>query len=103
MITLFSTFRANSDLAARELRDRLLGMVSPTRSEPGSVTYEVLTTADEATTLYVIETWNTREDAEQHTQHVVDDGLISRAEPLLNGPITSLWLEPATPDEPQHR
>ena len=31
---------------------------------------------------------------------VVADGLVSRAEPLLNGPITSLWLEPATPDEP---
>ena len=100
MTTLFSTFIANSESAARELRDRLLGMVAPTRSEPGSVTYEVLAAADEATTLYVIESWNTREDAERHALRVVADGLVSRAEPLLNGPITSLWLEPATPDEP---
>ena len=102
MIALFSTFRANSDPAARELRDRLLGMAAPTRSEPGCVAYEVLATADEATTLYVIEAWNTRGDAERHARRVVDDGLVARAEALLNGPITSLWLEPATPAEPQH-
>ena len=100
MIRLFSTFRTNSESAARELRGRLLEMVAPTRSEPGCLTYEVLATVDETTTLYVIETWNTREDAERHAQRVLDDGLVSRAEPLLNGPITSLWLEPATPAEP---
>jgi quinol monooxygenase YgiN len=100
VITLFSTFRANSESAAEELRDRLLGMVAPTRGELGSVTYEVLVAPDESTALYVIETWNTCEDAERHALRVVDEGLVSRAEPLLNGPITSLWLEPATPAEP---
>jgi hypothetical protein len=38
---LFSTFKANRDSAARELRDRLVQMVAPTRSEPGCVSYEV--------------------------------------------------------------
>jgi quinol monooxygenase YgiN len=100
VITLFSTFKANSDSAARELRDRLVEMVAPTRSEPGSVSYEVFAAVGETTALYVIESWNTREDAERHAQRVVDDGLVSRAETLLDGPITSLWLEPATPAEP---
>jgi quinol monooxygenase YgiN len=100
VITLFSTFKANSDPAARELRDRLVEMVAPTRSEPGCVSYEVFAAADETTALYVIESWNTRADAARHAQRVVDDGLVSGAEPLLDGPITSLWLEPATPAEP---
>jgi quinol monooxygenase YgiN len=100
VITLFSTFKANGDSAARELRDRLVEMVAPTRSEPGSVSYEVFAAAGETTELYVIESWNTREDAERHAQRVVDDELVSRAETLLDGPITSLWLEPATPAEP---
>jgi hypothetical protein len=60
----------------------------------------VLAAAGETTALYVIETWRTREDAERHAQRVVDDGQVSRAETLLDGPITSLWLEPATPAEP---
>jgi quinol monooxygenase YgiN len=100
VITLFSTFKANSDSAARELRDRLVEMVAPTRSEPGCFSYEVFAAADETTALYVIESWNTREDAERHAQRVVDDALVSGAETLLDGPITSLWLEPATPAEP---
>jgi quinol monooxygenase YgiN len=100
VITLFSAFKANSDSAARELRDRLVEMVAPTRSEPGCVSYEVFAAAGETTALYVIESWNTREDAERHARRVVDDGLVSRAETLLDEPITSLWLEPATPAEP---
>lgn len=70
------------------------------RREPGSVSYEVFAAADETTALYVIESWHTREDADRHAQGVVDDGLVSRAETLLDGPITSLWLEPATSAEP---
>ena len=100
MITLFSTFKANRDSAARELRDRLVEMAEPTRSEPGCVSYEVFAAAGETTALYVIESWHTREDAERHAQRVADDGLVARAETLLDGPITSLWLEPATPAEP---
>lgn len=100
MITLFSAFKANSDSAARELRDRLVEIVVPTRGEPGCISYAVFAAADETTALYVIESWNTREDAERHARRVVDDGLASRAETLLDRPITSLWLEPATPAEP---
>ena len=97
---MFSAFKANSDSAARELRDRLVEIVVPTRSEPGCISYAVFAAADETTALYVIESWNTREDAERHARRVVDDGLASRAETLLDRPITSLWLEPATPAEP---
>ena len=97
---MFSTFRSNSDSAARELRDRLVEIVVPTRGEPGCISYAVFAAADETTALYVIESWNTREDAERHARRVVDDGLASRAETLLDRPITSLWLEPATPAEP---
>lgn len=97
---MFSAFKANSDSAARELRDRLVEIVVPTRGEPGCISYAVFAAADETTALYVIESWNTREDAERHARRVVDDGLASRAETLLDRPITSLWLEPATPAEP---
>jgi len=100
VITVFSTFKPNSDPAARELRDRLVQLAAPTRSEPGCVSYAVFAAAGETTALYVIESWKTRADAARHAQRVVDDGLVSGAEPLLDGPITSLWLEPATPAEP---
>jgi quinol monooxygenase YgiN len=70
VITLFSTFKANSDSAARELRDRLVEMAAPTRSEPGCVSYEVFAAADETTALSVIESWHTREDAERHAAAV---------------------------------
>ncbi len=50
------------------VREALLALVEPARSEPGCNSYQLFTSAVDPATFITIETWSSREDLNAHYQ-----------------------------------
>jgi quinol monooxygenase YgiN len=58
--------------AVKPVREALLALVEPARSEPGCNSYQLFTSAVDPATFITVETWSSRDDLNAHlqTQHV---------------------------------
>jgi len=72
--------------AAQALKDVLLALVAPSRSEPGCVVYTLFQRSDAPHEFQSVEQWRTQNDADAHmaTPHV--QAAIAAAGPLLAEP-----------------
>jgi quinol monooxygenase YgiN len=89
MITLLSKFEARHAQAASDLMALLLELRSSVGNEEGHLSYQILSTADDSLTLWVLESWESHADADRHGQLVVSNGAVGRATPLLVAPIVT--------------
>ena len=92
MVTLLTRFDARDEAAAAELAAMLSQLGGTVPSEPGSLDYEAFGTEESATTLYVKESWSSREDADRHVRSVVESGGMERAAKLLAAPLETVTL-----------
>jgi len=58
----------------RELRDLLAGLITPTRAEPGCITYELLQNQEHPTEFTFVEEWTSGSALDDHftTEHIKD-------------------------------
>lgn len=96
-VCLLTRFSAVDDAAARGLAEALRGTAASVVTEPGHLTYDVLVDQADPTTLYVVETWASAEDAHRHEERVVTDGGVERVAPLLAEELTTMTLRPLQP------
>ena len=90
-ITVVAMFQARPG-KEKELRDALLGLLAPTRQEPGCVSYDMHVSAEDPAKFLFYENWTSKDklDAHMHTPHI--QKLIPRVEELCVGfPEIKLW------------
>jgi quinol monooxygenase YgiN len=54
--------------AVKPVREALLALVEPARSEPGCNSYQLFTSAVDPATFITVETWSSREELNAHYQ-----------------------------------
>lgn len=72
-----------------ELRSVIAGLVTPTRSEPGCVTYEFHTVEGQPGTFIAYEHWVSPESLDAHVQAAHMQAFIRRSGELLQAPFDS--------------
>lgn len=92
MVTLLTRFDARDEASATALAAMLSQLGGTVPSEPGNLDYEAFRTEESATTLYVKESWSSREDADRHARSVVESSGMERAAVLLAAPLATVTL-----------
>jgi quinol monooxygenase YgiN len=90
-ITVVAKFHAKPG-KENELRAALIGLLAPTRQEPGCISYDMHVATEDPGQFLFYENWTGKEalDAHMHTPHI--QKLIPRVEELCVGfPEIKLW------------
>jgi quinol monooxygenase YgiN len=79
------------------VKEMLLGLVGPTRQEPGCITYVLHQSTDDPCSFVFLETWRGQGDLDEHLQKPYLQAFIGQADAVLAEPLdVTLWhaLEP---------
>ncbi|MFC0267934.1 putative quinol monooxygenase [Kushneria aurantia] len=98
MIDLLTRFEARDEEAAARFAERLAEVAVEVLSEPGHVSYAAYRTEEEPRTLFVLERWQTRTDADRHIALSAEGPANQQALALLVGPPHTVSLVPTTPE-----
>jgi quinol monooxygenase YgiN len=82
-VRLLTRFQAVDEDAALHAAELLRGTAAAVASEHGHLTYDLSAVEGDPTTLYVLETWASADDARRHADVVLDNGAVDRVLPLL--------------------
>jgi quinol monooxygenase YgiN len=75
-----------------ELRRELSGLVGPTRSEPGCISYDLHRSVEDPNVFMFYEKWRSREDLDRHLEKAYLKAWINKSVDLLDGPTeVTLW------------
>jgi len=92
LCTLIGTVVAK-DETREELRKILASMVTPTRAEPGCVSYDFHVDVKDPNVFVFYENWRSRTDLDVHLKTPHLQPLFSRLEELLARPVEMRFLE----------
>jgi len=96
-ITVIARIQARTEKKT-ETEKVLTGLIRPTRSESGCISYDLFAMPDKPGSYMFIETWQSREDLTAHLQQPHVQAFISRSDELLAKPLdVSLWKRVAGP------
>jgi quinol monooxygenase YgiN len=91
MLTVTAHIKAKKGMEDK-LKEELLSLVDPTRSEAGSITYDLYRDQENQSSFMFYESWKSRGDLEQHLQKTYLKSFMEKADELLAEPVTiSLW------------
>ena len=91
MVTVTAHIMAKKGLEER-LREELITLVGPTRSETGCITYDLYRDQENKALFMFYESWESKGDLEQHLQKTYIKSFMEKADELLAEPVTiSLW------------
>jgi quinol monooxygenase YgiN len=90
-ITVIARIQARSGKEL-ETEQVLTGLIRPTRSEPGCISYDLFAMPDNPGRYMFLETWSSRKDLTTHLQQPHVQAFINRSDELLSEPLdVSLW------------
>lgn len=90
-VTVLAKFTAKPGLED-DVKDELLGLVSPTRSEAGCINYDLHQSSDDPRSFMLYENWRSLNDLEDHLEKPYLRALKEKAEKILSEPIEiTLW------------
>jgi len=76
----------------KKVRDELMKLVTPTRSEPGCIVYDLYQDADSDAHFMFYECWKSKKDLDEHLQKPYIKAFIEKADEMLEEPMNvSLW------------
>ena len=75
------------------VRQELLSLVNPTRSEPGCINYDLHQAHDDKSLFIFYENWKSKEDLDKHLGMPYLKAFLEKAESLLAKPIEVTLLE----------
>ena len=79
------------------LREKLLALVEPTRTETGCITYDLYQSPDNKELFMFYECWESKDHLEKHLQKPYIKNFVESADELLAEPFTvSLWKKIST-------
>lgn len=77
----------------RAVREELLSLVTPTRSEPGCISYDLHQAADDKSLFMFYENWKSMEDLEKHRETPHLKAFRQKADSILAKPIEVTLFE----------
>ncbi|HEX5220904.1 MAG TPA: putative quinol monooxygenase [Verrucomicrobiae bacterium] len=90
-ITVVATFEARSGKET-ELRNALIGLVAPTRTEPGCLNYDLHISTENPRRFLFHENWTTKMALEAHLQSAHVQALLPRVDELCSAaPEIVIW------------
>jgi len=92
MITLIALVKAKKGME-ETVKQELLSLVKPTKSEPGCISYDVHQATDDQSLFLFYENWKTMEDLEKHSEMPHLKAFRQKADRLLAKPIEVTLLE----------
>ena len=91
MVTVTAHIKAKKGLEEK-LKEELLALVEPTRSEAGCISYDLYRDQENQSIFMFYESWQSKGDLEQHLQKSYLTNFMAKADELLAQPVTiSLW------------
>lgn len=80
------------DMQSAQVQDALLGLVEPTRAEPGCIVYELYRSSDQEGCFMFYECWHSRQALEEHLRKPYIRDFMRQADTLLAEPVrVSVW------------
>lgn len=92
MITLVALVKAKEGME-ETVKQELLSLVKPTRSEPGCISYDVHQATDDKSLFVFYENWKSMEDLKKHRGMPHLKAFRQKADNLLAKPIEVILLE----------
>jgi quinol monooxygenase YgiN len=90
-VTVVATFQARSGKEAA-LREALIGLLEPTRKEPGCISYDMHSSPDDPAKFLFYETWQSKDALDAHMRTPHFQKLVPRVEDLCVAfPQITLW------------
>jgi quinol monooxygenase YgiN len=75
-----------------KVKEELLALVPPTRTEPGCINYDLHQALDDKSSFVFYENWLSKKDLDEHLQMPYLQAFLSKAEHLLAQPVDiTLW------------
>ncbi len=91
-VTLIARILAKPGLQA-QVKEVLLSLLGPTRSEAGCISYTLHQDCDDDTVFMFYENWESKEALDQHLQTPHLQGLVARADELFAAPLDIKFYE----------
>ena len=89
-ITVIAQIKVNDGMEEK-VREELLNLVTPTRSEPGCIVYDLYQSADSKSLFMFYECWKSKRDLEEHLQKPYTKAFIGKTEMFAEPIKVSLW------------
>lgn len=90
-ITVLAKCKAKPGMEAA-VRDAVMALVAPTRSEPGCINYDLHQSSENPSLFILYENWVSKKDLDEHLAMPYLKDFIGKAETLLVEPIEiTLW------------
>jgi quinol monooxygenase YgiN len=90
-VTVMAQVRVKKSLE-KNVREELMKLVTPTRSEPGCIVYDLYQEADSSSHFMFYECWKSKKDLDEHLQKPYIKAFMETADEMLEEPVkVSLW------------
>jgi quinol monooxygenase YgiN len=90
-VTVLAKFKAKPGMEDK-VREELMALVGPTRSESGCINYDLHCSSEDKTLFMLYENWKSKQDLDDHLAKPHLKNIIGKAETLLAEPIEiTLW------------
>jgi quinol monooxygenase YgiN len=91
-LTVVARIKAKPGMEEK-VKDVLLALVAPTRTEPGCINYDLHQALDDKSSFVFYENWQSKKDLDEHLQTPYLQAFLSKAEHLLAQPLDITLLE----------
>jgi quinol monooxygenase YgiN len=90
-LTVVARIKAKPGLE-QQVREALMGLVGPTRNEPGCINYDLHQSLDDKTLFMFYENWTSKKDLDEHLNMPYLRDFLARAADVLAQPVEiALW------------
>ncbi len=90
-VTVIAQVRVKEGME-KNVKGELSKLVTPTRSEPGCIVYDLYQSADSTTHFMFYECWKSKKDLDEHLQKPYIKAFMEKADEMLEEPVkVSLW------------
>lgn len=101
-VTVIARAKAKKGKEA-ELREALVGLLAPTRSEEGCINYDMHVSTEDPGLFFFHENWKSRESIGRHMEAPHVKAILARAPALLAESLQIHFLSRVEANAPQHR
>ena len=91
-LTVVARIKAKPGMEEK-VKDVLLALVAPTRTEPGCINYDLHQALDDKSNFVFYENWQSKKDLDEHLKMPYLQAFLSKAEHLLARPLDITLLE----------
>lgn len=90
-LTVIATVKAKEE-KVRHVKEVLMGLIAPTREEPGCISYVLHQATDDVCSFVFVEEWASQAALDEHLQTPYLQGFLAQADDILAAPLdVTMW------------